>query len=60
MAKHYLEDLCFEQDAVIIQKYKKNQSKIKKLAKLKTWKDDLGNRERPDGLKTWKGGPGKN
>ena len=23
MAKHYGEDLCFEQDAVIIQKYKK-------------------------------------
>jgi len=56
MAKHYGEDLCFEQDAVIIQKYKK---KIRKLAKLKTWKGDLGNRERPGGLKTRKGGPGK-
>jgi len=58
-AKHYGEDLCFELDAVIIQKYKK-KSKIKKLAKLKTWKGDLGNRERPSGLKTRKGGPGKN
>jgi len=62
MAKHYGGDLCFEQDAVIIQKYEK-ESKIKnqkKLAKLKTWKGDLGNRERPGGLKTQKGGPGKN
>jgi len=58
MAKHYGEDLRFKQDAVIIQK--KNQKKIKKLAKLKTWKCDLGNRERPGGLKTRKGGPGKN
>ena len=57
MAKHYGEDLCFVQDAVIIQKKIK---KIKKLAKLKTWKGDLGNRERPGGLKTRKGGPGKN
>jgi len=59
MAKHYWEDLYFEQDAVIIQKYKK-KIKIQKLAKLKTWKGDLGNRERPGGLKTRKGGPGKN
>ena len=38
------------------------QKKIKKwkLAKLKTWKGGLGNRERPGGLKTRKGGPGKN
>ena len=56
MAKHYGEDLCFVQDAVIIQKKIK---KIKKLAKLKTWKGDLGNRERPGGPKTRKGGPGK-
>jgi len=56
MAKHYIEDLSFEQDAVIIKKIKK----IKKLAKLKTWKGDLGNRERPGGLKTRKGGLGKN
>jgi len=55
MAKHCGEDLSFKQDAVII----KNQ-KIKKLAKLKTWKGDLGNKERPGGLKTRKGGPGKN
>ena len=57
MAKHYGEDLCFEQDAVTIQKY---EEKKKELAKLKTWKGSLSNRERPDGLKTWKGGPGKN
>jgi len=54
MAKHYGKDLRFEQDAVTIQKYKKEI-----LAKLKTWKGDLGNRERPGRLKTWKGGPGK-
>ena len=60
MAKHYGEDLCFVQDAVIIQKkIKKIKKKNKKLAKLKTWKGDLGNRERPGGLKTRKGGPGK-
>ena len=57
MAKHYGEDLRFEQDAVI---QKKSKKIIKKLAKLKAWKGDLGNRERPDGLKTRKGGPGKN
>jgi len=39
---------------------KKNQKNQKKLAKLKTWKGDLGNRERPGGPKTRKGGPGKN
>jgi len=60
VAKHYGEDLRFEQDEVIIQKDKKKIKKIKKLAKLKTWKGDLGNRERPGGLKTRKGGPGKN
>jgi len=38
-------------------KNKKNISK--ELAKLKTWKGGLGNRERPGGLKTRKGGPGK-
>jgi len=53
IAKHYGEDLCFEQDAVIIQKYKKIKTK---LVELKTWKGDLGNRERPGGLKTRKGG----
>ena len=58
MAKHCGEDLRFEQDAVMIQKSKK--SKKRKLAKSKTWKGDLGNRERPGGLKTQKGGPGKN
>jgi len=57
MAKHYGKDLCFVQDAVIIQK---NQKKIKKLAKWKTWKGDLGKNERPGGSKTRKGGPGKN
>ena len=56
MAKHCGEDLRFKQDAVTIQKYKEIQ---KELAKLKTWKDGLGNRERPGGLKTRKGGPGK-
>jgi len=60
MAKHYGEDLCFEQDAVIIYTKKIIIKKIKKLAKLKAWKGDLGNRERPGGLKTRKGGPGKN
>jgi len=59
MAKHYGEDLCFEQNAVITQKYKKNIQKTTKLAKLKTWKGGLGNRERPDGLKTRKGSPRK-
>ena len=54
MAKHYGEDLCFEQDVVTIQKYKKE------LAKLRTWKGGLGNRERPGELKTRKDGPGKN
>jgi len=57
MAKHHGEDLRFKQDAVI---HKKNQRKSSKgLAKLKAWKGDLGNRERPGGLKTRKGGPGK-
>ena len=61
MAKHYGEDPRFEQDAVIIHKYKKIQKNQKrKLAKSKTWKGDLGNRERPGGLKTRKGSPGKN
>jgi len=59
MAKHYGEDLYFGQDAVIIYK-KKIIKKIEKLAELKTCKGDLGNRERPDGLKTRKGGVGKN
>jgi len=54
MAKRYGEGLCFKQDAVTIQKYKKE------LAKLKTWKGGLGKNERPGGLKTRKGGPGKN
>jgi len=34
MTKHYGEDLCFEEDAVITQKYKKKYKK--ELAKLKT------------------------
>jgi len=54
MAKHYGKDLRFEQDVVTIHKYKKE------LAKLKTWKGSLGNRERPDGLKTRAGSLGKN
>jgi len=29
MAKHYGEDLCFEQDAVMIQKYKKEKNQKK-------------------------------
>jgi len=58
MDNRYGEDLCFEQDAIIIQKYKKFTKK-RELAKLKTWTGDLGNKERPGGLKTWKGGPGK-
>jgi len=38
----------------------KNTKEIQKeLAKMKTWKGSLGNRERPGGLKTRKGGPGK-
>jgi len=57
MTKDYGEDLRIKQDAVTIQKYKKIQ---KELTKLKTWKGDLGNRERLGGLKTRKGGPGKN
>ena len=63
MAKHGGGDLCFEQDAVTVQKhkrYKKYIQKKKELAKLKTWKGGLGNRERPGGLKTRKGDPGKN
>jgi len=60
IVEHYGEDLCFEQDAVIIQKYKKKNQKSKRLAELKTWKGDLGNRECLGGLKTRKGGPGKN
>jgi len=40
----------------------KNTKNIQKreLAKLIIWKGGLGNRERPGGLKTRKGGPGKN
>jgi len=30
MAKHYGEDLCFEQDAVMIHKYKKEKNQKKK------------------------------
>ena len=59
MAKHYGEGLCFEQYAVTIQKNQKNIYKKKELAKLKTWKGDLGKNERPGGLKTRKGDPGK-
>jgi len=40
-------------------KYKKRY-KNKKLAKLKTWKGGLRNKEHPGGLKAQKGGPGKN
>jgi len=58
MTKDCGEDLRFKQDAVTIQKHKKNTKK--ELAYLKTWKGGLGNRERPNGLKTRKGGPGKN
>ena len=57
MAKHYGEDLYFEQDAVTIHKYKKYTKK--ELAKLKTWKGSLGNRERLGGLKPRKGGSDK-
>jgi len=39
---------------------KKKIYKKEKLAKLKTWNGNLGNRERPGGLKTQKGAPGKN
>jgi len=40
---------------------KNTKKKCKKeLANLKTWKGGLGNRERPGGLKTRKGCPGKN
>ena len=46
MAKYYGEDLYFKQDVVTIQKYKKQ----KELAKLKTWKGGLGNKEHPGGL----------
>jgi len=41
-------------------KKKKNKKKERKLAKSKTLKGDLGNRERHGGLETRKGGPGKN
>jgi len=45
-----------------VKKYfvKKNKKKIKKLDKSQTWKGDLGKNERLGGLKTQKGGPGKN
>ena len=39
---------------------KKSSKKIKKLDKLQTWKGDLGKNECLGGLKTQKGGPGKN
>jgi hypothetical protein len=38
----------------------KKKEKNKELAKSKTRKGGLGNRERPGGLKTRKGGPSKN
>ena len=38
----------------------KNQSKGKQLDKSQTWKGGLGKNERLGGLKTRKGGPGKN
>jgi len=44
-----------------MQSQSKNTKKYKKeLDKLKTWKGGLGSRECPGGLKTRKGGPGKN
>ena len=57
VAKHYGEDLRFKARCSHNTKIRK---KTKKLAKSKAWKGDLGNRERPGGLKTRKGGPGKN
>jgi len=59
MAKHYGEDLRFKARCSHNTKIQKKKQKNKKLAKLKTWKVDLGNRVRPVGLKIWKGGPGK-
>jgi len=59
MAKHYGEDLCFEQDAITIQKYKNGYTKKSSLSG-KPEKGSLGNIERPGGLKTRKGAPGKN
>jgi len=38
----------------------KKSKKIKKLDKSQTWKGGLGKKERLGGLKTRKGGPGKN
>ena len=43
-----------------MQSQSKNTKKYKKLAKLKTWKGGLDNREHPGGLKTRKDDPGKN
>ena len=37
----------------------KKKRKKRELAKSKTWKGGLGKNERPGGLKTRKGGPGK-
>jgi len=46
---------------IYTQKNQSNQKKkIKKLDKSQTWKGDLGKNERLGGLKTQKGGPGKN
>jgi len=55
MPKHYGEDLRFKQDAVTIREYKKEKS-----SQVENLKSDLCNRERPVGLKTRKGGLGKN
>jgi len=46
-----------------LSKYKKSikkYQKSKKLDKSQTWKGGLGKNERPGGLKTQKGGSGKN
>jgi len=42
------------------QSNQQKKSKIKKLDESWTWKGDLGKNERLGGLKTQKGGPGKN
>jgi len=58
VAKHYGEDLRFK--ARCSHNTKTRRKKKQKARYVKSWKGDLGNRERPGGLKTRKGGPGKN
>jgi len=50
---------CYTKHCREISANKKEKKIQKMLAKLKTWKGGLGKKERPGGLKTRKGGPGK-